>query len=364
MNTKLSITRYPSTQNRSLQAWNSADDHILKYLEQENSTPKKVILFNDRFGYLGCHLANLTPIQIIAFKSQEKAIRQNYERNELDFNDNSIFSPLDVLPENLELGIVKIPKSMELFKLYLQNLSSKLAKDGIVLCSFMTKYFNKQMLSIAEEFFGDVTQSLAWKKSRILVLKSPKASTHSLQENSIVFEHPKYGKHELKQLPGVFSSNHIDYATQFFIDHLTIEETDLKILDLASGNGILGLMARTKSPDASIHLLDDSFLAIESSKLNLKAENTHFHYNDSLERFPDNAFDLILSNPPFHFDFETNIEIAISLFKQVHACLKQGGKFKAVASNHLNFKTHLEPLFKSTRVISENTKFSVYECMK
>ena len=38
----------------------------------------------------------------------------------------------------------------------------------------------------------------------------------------------------------MFSADHIDYATQYFLDHLKIKKTDQCILDLASGNGIIG----------------------------------------------------------------------------------------------------------------------------
>lgn len=364
MKQPISVTRYPATTNKSLQAWNAADEHILKFLKEENLEEDSPLLFNDRFGYLGCHLGHLKPIQIIAYKSQEKAIKQNYRANNVEIDLENSLSPFDELPNGVKFGLIKVPKSMDLFRLYLQNLGSKLSKNGIVLCGFMTKYFNRQMIEIAEKYFEDVSQSLAWKKSRVLVLKKPKSIEEKALINTITFEHSKYGTHELKQYPGVFSAIHIDYATQFFIDHLVIEDSDKKILDLASGNGIIGLVAQLQNSVSEIHLLDDSFLAVESSKQNLDQEKTRFHYNDSLERFPDNAFDLVISNPPFHFDFETNIEIAVSLFKQVHACLKNGGKFKAVASNHLNFKTHLEPLFASVKILAENTKFVVYECVK
>ena len=124
------------------------------------------------------------------------------------------------------------------------------------------------------------------------------------------------------------------------------------------------MAASTINPDAEIYYVDDSFLAIESSKFNVNTEKSQFQWNDGLEDFEDSFFDLAISNPPFHFEFETNIEVSINLFKQVHRCLKTGGRFRSVASKHLNFKTHLDPLFTSTKIIAETTKFVVYESVK
>lgn len=360
----MNIERYPLTQNKSLQAWNASDEYVLNYISEHNLGTKKIAVFNDRFGFLGCNLTSAKPIQVINYKSEEKALRLNLLNNGLEFDEASILTPFSDLPKGIELGLIKVPKSMELFEFYLSKLSKRIDSNGIVLCGFMTKYFNKSMLSIAETYFEEVEQSLGWKKSRILILKNPLKSSKDESLQTFNFSHSVTGEIEIKQYPGVFSSKNIDQASQFFLDHLGVRESDEKILDLASGNGILGLAAQTINPDSELQLVDDSYLAVESSKLNIHSENTHFHWYDSLEDFESEFFDLVISNPPFHFEFEINIEISISLFKQVHRVLKTGSRFRAVASKHLNFKTHLEPLFSSTRIVAETSKFVVYESVK
>ena len=79
--------------------------------------------------------------------------------------------------------------------------------------------------------------------------------------------------------------------------------------------------------------------------------------NDSMELFKDDYFDLVISNPPFHFEHETNIEVAIRLFHDVKRCLKSEGRFELVASQHLNFKTHLIKIFKKRLVYGQ--RFSI-----
>ncbi len=354
---KYSIIRYPKTRNQSLQAWSAADEYLLKEFDSLDLEKTKMVIFNDRFGFLTCHLHPFSPTIILNYKSQEKSIFQNIESNDLKFSKLNFITPLESLPEQLNVAILRIPKSLDLFRMQLFQLSKSLHENGIVLASFMTKYFSPQMLSIVNEFFEEVEQSKAWKKARVLILKNKKPAKDVSILHSIEFQDFIY-----QQYFGVFSAKNIDYASQFFIQHLKLKEGDQRVLDLASGNGVLSKAIQIQKSSCEIHLMDDSFLAIESSKLNLNPENVFFHFSDSMEIFEDDFFDLVISNPPFHFEHETNIEVAIRLFSEVKRCLKNGGRFELVASRHLNFKTHLIKIFKEVNIVSENNKFIIYEC--
>jgi 23S rRNA (guanine1835-N2)-methyltransferase len=357
--TTLSFKRYPATTNRSLQPWSAADDHILQTARENGVTGKTIAIYNDAFGYLSCHLHSSKPVIFVERKSQEKSIQNNLKTNNLAENQVQLHSSLDELPNPVDMAIINIPKSMELFRFYLSTLSAVLKDEGIVICGFMTKYFTPQMLTIAEEFFGDVHQSMAWKKSRVLVLKGKKPVE---QESALITLSTDFG--EIKQYPGVFSGDHIDYATQFLLQNLELLESEKTIADVGSGNGVIASFIQQKNPDAQLHLIDDSILAIESSKLNLKPENATFHWDDTLSSIEANALDLAVSNPPFHFGYETNIEVSVKLFKQIALCLKPGGRFLCVSNKHLNYKTHLEKLFSSVHVIAENDKYEVYGSVK
>jgi len=252
-----------------------------------------------------------------------------------------------------------VPKSTDLFELHIQNIANNLNENGLVICPFMTKYFNKQMLEIASKYFELVEQSLAVKKGRLMILKSPKKIKVASCINEVKSE-----KTNLKQYYGVFSAKNIDYASQFFIENMEIKNDDNMVLDLASGNGVIAHHIRSKNTDAEIHLVDDMQLAVESSKLNLKDKNSYFHWNNTLEEFESGFFDLIVTNPPFHFEHENNIEVSLDLFNQAKRCLKKDGSFQIVANQHLNYKTHLSKLFSNVKVFKENDKFAIYKCIK
>lgn len=351
------IKRYPSTTNRSLQPWNAADELMLEYIDSRTEAPHNLVLFNDRFGFLATTLFQLKPISVVDYKSHYKAIDRNYTNNSLVLKSKAIISPFGELSE-VDLVAIKIPKSTEEFEFFIQKAHRNLNDDGIVICGFMTKYFTSQWLEIAHKYFSNVEQSKAKKKARIFILKEKKNIEPQELKNDIEYKGKVY-----EQYAGVFSSNHIDYATQFFLENVSLNDSDVTVLDLASGNGVIADQLQQLNSDIDVHLLEDSFLAIESSKKNIHA-NAKFTWDDSLDTYYDDYFDLVVSNPPFHFEFENNIEVALSLFVQVQRCLKSSGRFLLVANQHLNYKTHLDKLFTTCSIIAENEKFVVYECLK
>ncbi len=358
------ITRYPPTENNSLRAWSAADEYLLKEVQQNSLDKKAVAIFNDRFGYLGCHLHKCNPWHVSDFKSQQISLELNLKRNGVNVESGKFINPLDSLPELIDIAILSIPKSLDLYRFYLNQISRSMAENGIALCGFMTRHFTPQLLSIAEEYFHDVSQSLAWKKARVLTLKEKKESPAYDAVEEIPFTFSDGGNESLKQYPGVFSSGNVDYATQFLLGNLTVQPDENCILDLASGNGVIARAVQLQKPDTEIHLLDDSYLAIASSKLNLSTGNVHFHWGDSLDEIDDTEFDIVVSNPPFHFEHEVNTEISTALFREVAGRLKPGGRFVCVANKHLGYLPILKKFFTRASIIKENRKFVIYECKK
>ena len=213
------------------------------------------------------------------------------------------------------------------------------------------------MLEIAGEYFEVVEQSLSKKKARLLILSKPKNVEKKVFINTITQE-----KGEIKQYFGVFSAKKIDYATQFLIENLEPPEIVETVLDLACGNGILAKEVAKEFPAAEYHLIDDSMLAIESAKLNVRGDNYHFYHNNNLEDLGSNTMDYIVCNPPFHVEYEIDISLPLRLFRAAEKKLKPEGKFQVVANTHLNYKPHLEKIFKMVKVVHDNDKFIVYSC--
>ena len=351
------IQRYDLSDDNSLRPWSAADEYLLRSFSDLEKKPNHLGIYNDRFGFLGCQLHSFNPTIVLTHKSQEKAINSNLKANSID--PPNFTDPLASLENKMYFALVKIPKSLGLFQLFLEQITQNSTDDITVTCAFMTRHFSPKMLEVAQEYFEVIEQSKALKKARLLILTKKKKTVKRETITTLDYKGQAY-----KQYLGVFSADHIDYATQFFLDHLEIEKTDQKVLDLASGNGIIGNEIVKQFPQAEVHLVDDSFLAVSSAELNVKGKNIHHHFNDDVSIFDNDTFDLIVTNPPFHFEYEINIKIPLELFRGCFKCLKVGGNLQVVASQHLNYLIHLERLFPSVQVIAEDKKFVIYKCTK
>ncbi len=349
------LKRYPATEDKSLRAWSNAELLVLDYVKDKDA--ENIHLFNDRFGVWNCVLNDKKLTTIWTYASQQKAISQNLTLNNLS-PDFDCRTPLDNLL-NVDLALIKIPKSLELFELFLQQIHKSANENTEVVCGFMTKYFSASYLKVAEQYFEIVTQSKAWKKSRLLILKKPKTKVdYKKLINEISW------KNTLQQYYGVFSSGKVDIGTQFLLENIQFKSDELNVIDVASGNGVIACEIVKQNSEVSVTLVDDFNLAIASSKLNLINEKVNFICADTLGDLKEASFDLAISNPPFHFEHENNIEVALSLFKGVKNCLKPNGRFVLVANSHLNYKTHLNKMFNEVSVLKQNKKFDIIECIK
>lgn len=351
------VKRYPKTTNRSLVAWTKGDEFTVWFLNENALLNKRISIYNDSSGYLSCELLSKKTEIRISKKSQEKSILKNLKNNGL-LLDNAQFVNFDAMTDfSAEVVVLKVPKSVDLFEQYLNQISLGIEDNSVVVCSFMTKYFTKRMIEIAERYFDEVKQTKAWKKSRLMVLSKPKNNQIKPLLNVIDSDYGTFRQHY-----GVFSSSHIDYATQFLIENMNVPADASRVLDLASGNGILAKVIQNDNPDVEIHLMDDSFLAVESSKLNISGENVHFHFENDLMKFESNSLDYIISNPPFHIEHEIDISLPLGLFEQAARCLTKKGTFQLVFNNHLNYATRLTKIFKDVKVAAQNDKFTVLNC--
>ena len=356
-NQAFQLKRYDLSEDRSLRAWSAADELLLNSSSETDLTSKMIGIYGDRFGYLSCYLEAFKPLVVTTNKSQELAIAANLNANQLP--ETEFFHPIEPLNQSLDVVFIKMPKSIDLFQLYLAHIAANSKDEVHVNCGFMTRHFTKSWIQIAEAYFEEVIQSKAVKKARVLILKGKKKNTPPMEIKSIAYNGQDY-----KQYGGVFSSNHIDYATQYFLRHVEVSSTVNTILDLASGNGVIGSEIHKKRPDTIVHLLDDSYLAVVSAKLNIDGDKIKHHYQGDLANFESELFDMIVSNPPFHFEHDINIQIPLALFKECHRVLKFSGNFQLVANTHLNYKVHLNKLFTRVNILAQDEKFVVYQCFK
>lgn len=344
------------TEHASLQAYSKADEYLLQMQDQLSDSP---LFIHDRYGYLSCHLAHLHPYQLTNYRHQESAISVNHATNGLA--SPTIYRLDQPLPRRIKHSVMKVPKSMGLYHQYLRYIHRHATADFVGYAGFMTRHFSPKIVSLAERYFDTVSQSRAWKKARILQFAAPRhVDSQDLLLRDLQLQY-RDDTIRLRHHLGVFSGRKIDEATELLIQHLPEDIKPRTVLDLACGNGVIGVAAQHLYPEAHVHFVDDHYLAIASAKVNAAKNRSSFHYSNGLEGF-SGSVDLILCNPPFHFEHENTITIAHRLFADAKRVLTSDGRLIIVANRHLNYRTYLSEIFSVAHPIASHPKYELLVC--
>ena len=347
------MRRYPPTSDRSLTPFSAADRLLIEWADQPSLPPGALLVVHDRFG-VAALTVNGAAHFLSTFHSQETALRLNAGAKEVP-----VTRVLDPVPA-FSRAIVRLPKSLALFELYLQRLCGVARPGASIAVGFMTRHFTPRLLDIASRYADGIHQTRARQKARVLVLEN----LRGWSETEIPYHTVAYGSRTYRQLPGVFSAQGVDRATAFLLEHWPEVPPPATICDVACGNGIIGDQLLRRYAGARLVATDDSLLAVHSALMNLDPARSTVHFEHTLLPIPPASQDLIVSNPPFHFGHENNIDVTLGLFSQARERLRIGGNLVIVANRHLNYATHLQRLFATVEKTGDNGKFVIYRCRR
>lgn len=403
----LILNRYPKPSDPSLKAWNAADEYLLSEIEQDITTETlRTLIVNDQFGAICCAINSKNTTIWTDSLLSKISIERNITKNNLDISprfinqtDNSFFTN-----ELFDLVIIRVPKHNSLLTFQLQCIARHIHPKTRIVGAGMTKEIHKSNLKIFESALGETKTSLAKKKARLIFPQFVHSTSKAYGNKSIDTSEQSMHRDILDSntknfeiqepptrvfgLPGVFSRDSLDIGSRVLLEYLPKTDPNKSLIDLGCGTGVLGTIAAIHNPSLRVTFTDESFLAIESARetfthnfngknktsepMNNQANelatekqvcessNATFKVTDILDGLPDNSYDYILCNPPFHQQNVQTLTIANQMFKEGSRKLNPQGQMWIVANRHLQYKASLKKVFHKVSIISNHKQFIVW----
>jgi 16S rRNA (guanine1207-N2)-methyltransferase len=162
-------------------------------------------------------------------------------------------------------------------------------------------------------------------------------------------------------MPGIFSWQHLDDGTAFLLDNLEIEPGQT-VLDVGCGYGIIGLVAAQRA--SHVTMTDDNLLAIRCARAAVAINhlgNADVQPGDVYAGLQGRQFELIVSNPPFHKEFDVSTNVAHRIMRDAKRLLRPGGRLVIVANAFLKYEAVMTQYLTKARVLARNNRYVVIE---
>lgn len=366
-NRMLTLHRFPQMREESpLQAWDAADEYLLQHLG-DAPVSGATLIFNDTFGALACALAGEGVYSISDSWLNQLATRQNLALNHLDEGDVQLLDSLSPLPAAPARVLIKVPKTLALLEYQLRALRDVVTPATQIVAAGKAKDIHTSTLQLFEKILGATTTSLARKKARLIYCTF---SAPELKADDVIARWQLDGTpYQIHNHANVFSRGGLDVGARFFLQHLP-SDLEGEIVDLGCGNGVIGLMALQQNPLSQVHFVDESYMAVASSRMNIEVncpqdrERSTFHVNNSLAGYPSDRLHAVLCNPPFHQQSAVTDHIAWQMLRDARRCLQDGGELRIVGNRHLDNYHKMKKLFGNCTTVASNQKFVVLRSVK
>lgn len=352
------------------------------------SAPSELLLRNQALFQSGKWLViNATDNDIFQYFGESVVGHHQYYERYLTLNANTkgkhFYSSYEKYEQRFDGVIIYWPKSKKHGLMLSEFATSQLTEKGILLIVGDNKGGIKSAGKLLDKG-GIPTQKLDSARHCTLLSGGKSESANEFDLSSqinrycITYESTQI---QLQTLPGAFSSDGLDPGTELLLADLPMlfepllkakkdATRKIHILDFACGNGVIGLALAKYFEQHSVayHLTLSDVNAIalqcaeESIVLNqLSKDNISVISSDGLNQITE-KFDYIVSNPPFHSGTKTDYSISEQFFRHAKQKLLPSGKLRIVANRFLKYPDQLESVYGNLKIITKNSKFSVYQC--
>ncbi len=278
----------------------------------------------------------------------------------------------DVFPypdEQFDVALMPVPKGRDFARAQLWSAVRVLRPGGRLYIAGPTNGGAKSAITDAAELFGHGVTLNTKRRHRVGVSIRPEAlpSFPASWGDDPTISHEQTldtpcGPVNIVTMPGVFSWEHLDDGTAFLLEHLENIEPGQDVLDMGCGNGVLGITLARRA--RHVTMVDDNLLAVRCARGSVQANqltNITVEPGDVYDDLEKKNFDLIVSNPPFHKEFDVNTNVAHRIMRDARSMLRPGGRLLIVANAFLKYEDVMAQHLTKSRVLARNNRYMVIE---
>jgi 16S rRNA (guanine1207-N2)-methyltransferase len=163
--------------------------------------------------------------------------------------------------------------------------------------------------------------------------------------------------------PGGFSAEAPDRGSELLV--ALTPPLKGRVADLGAGWGYIAAEVLAEQAEiAQLDLIEADHAMLEAARANVDDPRARFHWADATRFAPDEPFDAILCNPPFHAGRRADPALGRAFIAAAARMLKPAGKFVMVANRHLPYEAALKEAFATGRMLGELEGYKLYEADK
>ncbi|MFJ2620822.1 class I SAM-dependent methyltransferase [Glutamicibacter sp. NPDC087344] len=365
------LSRFPDVQAENLFAVDAADRLLLQtgseLLNQGGEPwPETITVIGDRYGALSLGALALGAQRIHVHTdalTARRAIENNLATLAGHWADRVRFLALDEVARDARLVLMNLPRGLDVLAEQAAAIAAVADPAVRVLAGGRIKHMNHSMNQVLAEHFGTLDVSLARQKSRVLTATGvrpdrpavdfPVRATHQVNGTSFI----------LIAGAATFGNARLDPGTALLLEHLPSLAAHTELIDLACGNGSIGIYAALTHPQLRVNASDHSASAVASTlaaaDANKLSNRLRAVQDDGLSRMPSASASLITLNPPFHIGNTVTAQIAMKLIDEAARVLTEGGELICVFNSHLKYRSELARRIGPTEQLARNRTFTL-----
>jgi 16S rRNA (guanine1207-N2)-methyltransferase len=262
---------------------------------------------------------------------------------------------------------LRLPKDKTAFEMALHAASGRLKVGGKLWVYGANDEGIKSATKRVSALFGPVEILVSRKHCRVLEATRPTEVEGLLPALSDWKTHTDLGFSggviSQTSYPGVFAKGLLDDGTRLLLDALPKLEPATRVLDYASGSGVIGMGLLQATPTLSLTLIDADAICIEAAKANLPHATCHI--GASLSALPESEpFDIIVANPPYHDGKARSMSVIQTLIRDAPGRLADGAALWLVVQRQVNVSACLAEHLDTPECVAENRRFRVWRASK